>query len=221
MPLQGLTIVLPKGRLLDILRPMLLKAGLYGAAELEEDRRLLLMGKDGIRYLLARPADVVTYVRQGAADIGFTGKDCLLESPGGVIEVLDTGLGFCRMVVAGPDRSLETWEKAKAGMTSIRAASKFPRISRNYFTQQNINAEIIKLGGAVELAPLVYLSDVIVDLVQTGGTLKANELFEFAEIMPITTRLIVNQSSYRTKEEQLLPVIDSISEALKEEVASE
>ena len=220
MSKQKLTVVLPKGRLLAVLRPLFAEAGLHGAEELEEDRRLLLDGPDGFRYLLARPADVVTYVRQGAADMGLTGKDCLLESPGGFFEVLDTGLGYCRMVVAGPNGARDRWNRALEGSATIRVASKFPGISRSYLSQKQVEAEIIQLGGAVELAPLVGLAEVIIDLVQTGGTLKANGLQIFEEIMPITTRLIVNQSSYRTKEASLTPLIERIRRAVNREVPS-
>lgn len=193
-----ITVTLPKGRLAEEVSELFVRAGLPPVAA--GDGRLLVEAGEGIRYLLSRPGDVVTYVKEGAADLGITGKDMLLENPGGYYELLDLGIGRCRLSVAGAPPAGLGWESFLAARANrVRVATKHPLAARAYFASQGVQAEIIPLGGALELAPQVGLADVIVDLVQTGRTLKANGLKELAQILPVTARLIANPVSLRFK----------------------
>ena len=192
-----ITLALPKGRLLEEASRLLARAGLP-PADLG-DGRLLVEAGEGLRYLLARPGDVVTYVKEGAADLGVAGKDVLGENPGGYYELLDLGIGRCRLSVAGILPPGTDPEGFLAARRSLRVATKHPLAARAYFAARGLAATIIPLGGALELAPQVGLADVIVDLVQTGQTLRANGLTELAEIMPVTARLIANPVSLRFK----------------------
>ncbi len=189
---NGLTLALPKGRLLDPALDLLRELGVSG---IDPDSRKLIFrdaGRD-LEILLLKPADVPAYVIYGAADLGVVGKDILLEQEPDVYEPLDLGFGFCRLVVAEP-RAL--WERDDPARWSwVRVATKYPRLTEEYFSARGIQVEIVRLDGSIELAPLVGLADRIVDLVQSGETLRANGLVEVAEITRSTARVIVNRAS--------------------------
>lgn len=193
---KPLTLALPKGRLLAPALTMLKNMGLDGV---DADSRKLIFSDDrrGLRFLVLKPADIPTYVEYGAADLGIVGKDILLEQEPDVYEPLDLGFGFCRLVVAEP-RAL--WERDDPSKWSwVRVATKYPTLTERYFSERGIQVEMIRLDGSIELAPLVGLADRIVDLVQSGETLRANGLVEVAEIVRSTARLIVNRASLKTE----------------------
>ena len=190
-----LTLALPKGRLLDPALALLSGMGISGV---EADSRRLLMTSEaaGLRFILLKPADIPTYVEYGAADLGIVGKDILLEQQPDVYEPVDLGFGFCRLVVAEPR---ELWERDDPARWSwVRVATKYPRLTETYFSDRGIQVEMVRLDGSIELAPLVGLAERIVDLVQSGETLRANGLVEVAEILTSTARLIVNRASLKT-----------------------
>ena len=193
---KQLTLALPKGRLLAPALKLLRSMGLDGV---EADSRKLIFADErrGLRFLILKPADIPTYVEYGAADLGIVGKDILLEQEPDVYEPLDLGFGFCRLVVAEP-RAL--WERDDPSKWSwVRVATKYPTLTERYFSERGIQVEMIRLDGSIELAPLVGLADRIVDLVQSGETLRANGLVEVAEIARSTARLIVNRASLKTE----------------------
>jgi ATP phosphoribosyltransferase len=192
----NVTLALPKGRLLAPALAFLRAMGANGIQA--ESRRLIFTDEAlGVRFLILKPADVPTYVEYGAADLGIVGKDMLMEQEPDVYEPLDLGFGFCRLVVAEPK---ELWGRDDPSKWSwVRVATKYPNLTERYFTEQGIQVEMIRLDGSIELAPLVGLADRIVDLVQSGETLKANGLVEVAEIMKSTARLIVNRASLKTE----------------------
>jgi ATP phosphoribosyltransferase len=190
-----LTLALPKGRLLD---PALLLLREVGVDGVDLDSRRLIFVDDArrLRLIFLKPADVPTYVGYGAADVGIVGKDILLEQEPDVYEPLDLGFGFCRLVVAEPR---QLWEEDDPSRWSwVRVATKYPRLTERYFSARGIQVEIVRLDGSIELAPLVGLADRIVDLVQSGETLRANGLVEVAEITRSTARLIVNRAALKT-----------------------
>jgi len=189
-----LNIALPKGRLGDEVYALLAGIGYDCPEFLENSRKLILENKrNNVRYFLVKPSDVAIYVERGAADIGVVGKDILIEFEPDVYELLDLQIGKCRIAVAGP----EAYEKS-AG-EALRIATKFPNIAKKYYASKHRDIEVIKLNGSIELAPLVGLSDLIVDIVETGGTLKDNNLKVFRTIMDVSARLIANKSSYKFK----------------------
>jgi ATP phosphoribosyltransferase len=191
-----LTLALPKGRLLDGALEMLRELGVEGV---DADSRKLIFRDEarGLRLLLLKPSDVPAYVTYGAADLGIVGKDILAEQAPDVYEPLDLGFGFCRLVVAEPR---ELWERDDPSKWSwVRVATKYPRMTEAYFSERGIQVEIVHLDGSIELAPLVGLAERIVDLVQSGETLRANGLVEVAEITRSTARLIVNRASMKTE----------------------
>ena len=191
-----LTLALPKGRLLDPALELLRELGVDGVDE--ESRKLIFSAESrGLRLLLLKPADVPAYVTYGAADLGIVGKDILAEQAPDVYEPLDLGFGFCRLVVAEPR---ELWERDDPAKWSwVRVATKYPRMTEAYFSERGIQVEIVRLDGSIELAPLIGLAERIVDLVQSGETLRANGLVEVAEITRSTARLIVNRASMKTE----------------------
>jgi ATP phosphoribosyltransferase len=203
-----LTLALPKGRLLDPALGLLAAIGIEG---LDGDfgRRLLLVDRDReLRFILLKPADIPTYVLYGAADLGIVGEDILAEQEPDVYEPLDLGFGFCRLVVAEPR---ELWERDDPSRWSwVRVATKYPVLTERYFSQRGIQVEMIRLDGSIELAPLVGLAERIVDLVQTGDTLRANGLVEVAEIMTSTARLIVNRASLKTAHGPVSALVDTM-----------
>ena len=205
-----LNVALPKGRLGDKVYNMLASVG-YGCPENYNDTRKLVVENPeaGIRYFLVKPSDVTIYVEHGAADVGIVGKDILVESGADVYELLDTGLGKCHMCVAGREDF-----KDDPGQT-LRVATKFVNITKRYYGAQGRNIDVIKLNGSIELAPLLGLSDVIVDIVETGKTLKENNLRVMEKFMPISARFIANRASFQMKGkemEELLKKLKSVIE---------
>ncbi len=205
----ALTLALPKGRLLDPALVLLAGMGIRGVEP--DSRRLLLTDEAaGLRFILLKPADIPTYVEYGAADLGIVGKDILLEQQPDVYEPVDLGFGFCRLVVAEPR---ELWERDDPARWSwVRVATKYPRLTEEYFSERGIQVEMVKLDGSIELAPLVGLAERIVDLVQSGETLRANGLVEVAEILTSTARLIVNRASLKTQHARVNQLITSMRE---------
>ena len=216
-----LSIALPKGRLLPPSLEALRGIGLSCPDVDELDRRLVYEAADRhVRFIIARPADVPAYVEHGAADLGITGKDVLIEGDWNVCELLDLGFGQCRMAVAapaaatGPDRGTATSALGapRSGHT-LRVATKFPGIARRYFApRRDLCVQIIKLNGAVEIAPIVGLADVIVDIVDTGRTLADNGLVAVEEIMQVSARLIANRASLQLKSAAIYPVTSALGE---------
>ena len=208
-----ITIALSKGRLAQKALDLLEAAGYDVSAGREESRKLILEDeKTGLRFIMAKPADVPTYVEYGAADIGVVGKDTLLEEGRNLYEVIDLGFGACRMCVCGP-------VSLKGKLDQIpnkRVASKYPNITRAYFEgTKKESVEIIKLNGSVELAPLIGLSEVIVDIVESGRTLKENGLDVLEVVADISARVVVNRVSMKMKESEIVPMLD----ALRKQVA--
>ncbi len=180
------------------------------------DRRLLLKGEsvngESVDYILARPSDVPTYVAHGAADLGIVGKDVLLESDEDVIELVDLGFGVCRFVVAAPEGSLYRDLDEYRHLGSLEVATKYPRVAQRHFEARGIQVEIIKLNGAVELAPQVGLSDWIVDLVSTGRTLRENGLAIVEEIVACSARLIANRAAYARERRRIAPLVAKLED---------
>ncbi|MCL2057044.1 MAG: ATP phosphoribosyltransferase [Oscillospiraceae bacterium] len=203
-----LNIALPKGRLGDKVYEKFAAAG-YECGLFHEPGRKLVMscGDTGVSYFLVKPSDAAIYVERGAADIGVAGKDTLLECGCDVYELLDLGLGVCKVAVAGPVNYREDRS------STLRVATKYVNITKRYYASINREIEIIRLGGSIELAPLLGLSDVIVDIVETGATLKENGLEVFEEIMPISARLVANKASYKFNQKR----IDALVAKLKGE----
>ncbi len=202
-----LNVALPKGRLGDKVYGLLAGVG-YGCPENYSDTRRLVVENPeaGIRYFLVKPSDVAIYVEHGAADIGIVGKDILAESGAEVYELLDTGLGKCRMCVAGPVDFQDD-----PGRT-LRVATKFVNIAKAYYAAQGRDIDIIKLNGSIELAPILGLSDVIVDIVETGTTLKENNLKVLTEFMPISARFIANRAAYQFKRGEIDTLLKKLAE---------
>jgi len=205
---EYLSIALSKGSLLKSTLNLLNQVGLPIEGIDEESRNMVfLYDKARIKYLMCRPTDVPTYVEQGAADLGIVGKDVIVEQGKDVFEMVDLNFGYCRFVVAVPMEQ-SNW-KIK-DLNYKRVATKFPVVADKFFKTKGLQVNIIKLHGNVELAPLMGLSDMIVDLVSTGRTLKENNLVELVKIMDSTARLICNRVSYRTKHDQIQPLIESL-----------
>jgi ATP phosphoribosyltransferase len=202
-----LTLALPKGRLLDGALELLAGLGVEGVDA--ESRKLIFTDeRRGLRLLFLKPADVPAYVTYGAADLGIVGKDILLEQAPDVYEPLDLGFGFCRLVIAEPREVFERDDPTKWSL--VRVATKYPRLTEQYFSERGIQVEIVRLDGSIELAPLVGLAERIVDLVQSGETLRANGLVEVAEIARSTARLIVNRASMKTEHAAVTGFIDQM-----------
>ena len=205
-----LTLALPKGRLLDPALALLRDLGVEGIDG--DSRRLIFTDpKRELRVLFLKPADVPAYVLYGAADLGIVGKDILLEQEPDVYEPLDLGFGFCRLVVAEPRELRERDDPAK--WSWVRVATKYPRLTEAYFSSRGIQVEIVRLDGSIELAPLVGLAERIVDLVQSGETLRANGLVEVAEIARSTARIIVNRASMKTEHARVTGLIEEMRAA--------
>ena len=202
---QMLNVALPKGRLGEKVYEMFAQAGFPCPSILEPGRKLTFENPEvGVRYFWVKPSDVAVYVERGAADIGVAGKDILLEYQPDVYELADLDVGKCRMAVAGfPDK------KVPYGQT-LRVATKFTTIAKNYYASQGRDIDIIHLNGSIEIAPILGLSDVIVDIVETGKTLKENGLEVLEEIVPISARLIANKASYKFKTEAICKITDDL-----------
>ena len=203
---KTLDIALPKGRLGDVVYEMFEKAG-YGCPQLREGGRRLVFENEenSVRFFYVKPSDVGIYVERGAADIGVAGKDILLEYSPDVYELMDFGIGKCRMSVSGPSDFRPDNNRA------LRVATKFPNIARTYYAGKSRDIDIIRLNGSIELAPIVGLSDVIVDIVETGATLRENGLAELEKIVDISARLIANKSSYKFKYSQVTELVEKLS----------
>ncbi|MDX8412780.1 MAG: ATP phosphoribosyltransferase [Mariprofundales bacterium] len=211
---QPLKIALAKGRLLEQITPLLERIGIAPAAEDIQSRKLILPGPNGCQFLIIRAADVCTFVERGAADIGIVGRDLLLEACPNVYQPLDLKIGRCRLCVAAPTNRPDPMNLA-AG-SSLTVATKYDRLAAEYFLQRGLQAEIIHLYGSMELAPLVSMADCIVDLVETGGTLRANGLAEMATLFEISSRLIVNPASYALRRADIQPLIERLRHCVEE-----
>lgn len=210
-----LTIALPKGKLFDLSANMLAKIG-YTAEGLSENSRKLVITNEAekIRFIITKTADLPTYVEYGAADIGIIGKDVLLEENKDVYELLDLKFGFCRMMVAVP-QALK--QEKLSDYAHMRVATKYPRVAESFFHSIGIQMEIIKLNGSIELAPMVGLAEIIVDLVETGRTLKENNLMEVAQIQPATARFIANRVSFKMKFDRINKMVEGLKELVESE----
>jgi len=206
---QMISVALPKGRLGESVYKLFAEIGYACPEILENSRKLIFENEENlVRYFWVKPSDVAIYVEHGAADVGIVGLDILLEQEPDVFELLDLGLGKCRMAVAGKKGALIGTDR------TLKVATKFPNIAKNYYAEQSREIEIIKLNGSIELAPIVRLSDVIVDIVETGKTLKENDLEVLEEITDISARLIVNKASFRFKTQQIEEMCDKMRERI-------
>ena len=207
-----LNVALPKGRLGDRMYDLLARIG-YGCTEDYNATRKLVVENPaaGIRYFLVKPSDVAIYVEHGAADVGIVGKDILTEASADVYELLDTGLGRCRMCVAAPADYKDDPSRP------VRVATKFVNIAKSYYASIGRDIDIIKLNGSIELAPILGLSDVIVDIVETGTTLRENGLRVVTEFMPISARFIANKASYQFKHNEMDAMLKALRKTLQEE----
>ena len=204
--MKTLTIALTKGRLANQTMDLLEQAGITCEALRDKDtRKLIFENQDlGLRFFLAKGPDVPTYVEYGAADIGIVGKDTIMEEGRNLYEVLDLKIGKCRMCVCGPQEAQEKLQHQEL----IRVATKYPKIAKDYFyNTRHQTVEIIKMNGSIELAPIVGLSEVIVDIVETGTTLRENGLVVLEEICPLSARMVVNQVSMRMQSERINDLI--------------
>lgn len=211
--MQYLTIALPKGKLFYLAKDLFAKVG-YSAENLEEKSRKLVITNDElkIKFIIAKTADVPVYVEHGAADIGIIGKDVLMESDKDVYELLDLGFGRCHLMMAVPK------DKKRAKLTDYahtRVATKFPHIAEKFFNSKGMQMEYIKMNGSIELGPIVGLSESIVDIVETGTTLRENNLEEIAFIAEATARLIANRASFKLKFGRINKLIQDLDMALK------
>lgn len=204
-----LNVALPKGRLGQKVYEMFEKAG-FECPSIKENNRKLIFENDecAVRYFWVKPSDVAIYVERGAADVGVCGKDILLEYEPDVYELLDLNIGKCKMAVAAKSDFRDDKNK------TLKVATKFSNIAKNFYRKKGRNIDIIHLNGSIEIAPILGLSDVIVDIVETGTTLKENNLQVFETIVPISARFIVNKSSYKFKEEQIRKLANDIEEQI-------
>lgn len=207
--MEYLTFALAKGRLATKTLSILETIGITCEEMKDKDsRKLIFVNEDlKLKFFLAKATDVPTYVEYGAADIGVVGRDTILEEDKKIYEVLDLDIGKCRMCVAGPASARELLESGQM----IRVATKYPKIAKDYFfNKKHQTVEIIKLNGSIELAPIVGLSEVIVDIVETGATLKENGLEVLEEILPLSARMVVNQVSMKMEHERIAAIIDKL-----------
>jgi len=211
-----ITVALSKGRIFEETLPLLAAAGIKPAESPESSRKLIIgTNRPDVRLLIVRATDAPTYVQYGAADVGIVGKDILLEHGGhGLYQPLDLEIARCRLCVA--TRAGFDYAAASKPGRRIRVATKYIESAKAHFAAKGVHVDLIKLYGSMELAPLVGLADAIVDLVSSGGTLRANGLEEVEEIMPISSRLVVNQASLKLKQDQLQPMLDAFSSAVQE-----
>ena len=206
-----LNIALPKGRLGEKVYAMFAAAGFDCPAILENNRKLVFENeKTGVRYFWVKPSDVAIYVERGAADVGVAGKDILLEYRPDVYELLDLGTGVCRMAVAAPRDFRDDPRRV------LRVATKFPRIAADYYAAKGRQIDVIRLNGSIELAPILGLSDVIVDIVETGTTLRENDLTVVADVVPVSARLIANKAAYQFKQEAVARLQNALAAGIAE-----
>ena len=211
-----LTMALSKGRIFEETLPLLEQAGIAVTEHPEQSRKLILpTSRNDLRLLIVRASDVPTYVQYGAADFGIAGKDVLYEysqeHPGGLYQPIDLNIARCRLAVAVRDGF--DYEAAVRQGARLRVATKYVNVAREHFARKGVYVDIIKLYGSMELAPLVGLADAIVDVVSTGGTLRANGLVAVEDVMPVSSRLIVNQASLKTRAAVLQPILDAFENA--------
>ena len=206
-----LNIALPKGRLGDQVYALLAQIGYDCSSIYEQNRKLVFESKENnVRYLLVKPSDVAIYVEHHAADVGIVGKDILAESRPDVYELLDLGLGKCRMCVAAKSDYMEDKDR------TLRVATKFVNIAKDHYAKLNRDIDIIKLNGSIELAPILGLSDVIVDIVESGSTIRENNLKIIEEFMPISARFIANKTSFKFQNETIRQMVDKLSMVLNQ-----
>ncbi|WP_433744547.1 ATP phosphoribosyltransferase [Falsibacillus pallidus] len=208
--MSDLTIAMPKGRIFEEALELLRQAGYNLPPEFEESRKLIIeVPEENLRFILAKPMDVPTYVEHGVADLGIAGKDVMLEEERNVYELLDLKISHCYLAVAGLPNT-------KMNDVAPKIATKYPVVASSFFREQGEQVEIIKLNGSIELAPLIGLADRIVDIVSSGRTLKENGLVEYEKIVPITSRLIVNPVSYRMKDERIQELVDRLESVVNQ-----
>jgi ATP phosphoribosyltransferase len=216
-------MALSKGRIFEETLPLLEAAGIQVSENPEQSRKLIIATSNpGLRLIIVRASDVPTYVEYGAADLGIAGKDVLIEHaaqhPGGLYQPIDLNIARCRLAVAV--RKGFDYEAAVRQGARLRVATKYTQAAREHFAAKGVYVDLIKLYGSMELAPLVGLADAIVDLVSTGNTLKANDLVAVEDIMPISSRLVVNRAALKTRHAQLQPLLDAFEQASHANVAA-
>jgi len=205
-----LKVAMPKGRIYKQASKLFRQAGLPIPEDLDDSRRLIISAPEaGMEFIMAKPVDVPTYVEYGVADIGVVGKDVMMEEAKDVYELLDLGIARCRMSVIG----LPDWKP----VIHPRVATKYPNVASQYFREQGQQVEVIKLNGSIELAPLIGLADRIVDMVETGQTLKENGLVEMQAMFQVTSRLIANRVSYRLKNDAIQALCDRLARVIPAE----
>lgn len=208
-----ITVALPKGKLFGLSAELLKKVGWTAEGLHEKSRKLIITNEDErLKFIITKTADVPTYVEYGAADVGIIGKDVIIESGKDVYELLDLGFGKCHLMMAVPK------DKKRARLedySHTRVSTKFPRIAENFFAERGMQMEYIKLNGSIELGPLVNLSESIVDIVETGTTLRENNLEEIVHIMDATARLIANRVSYKLKFERINKLVTDLEKILR------
>ncbi|WP_313990309.1 ATP phosphoribosyltransferase [uncultured Selenomonas sp.] len=208
-----LTIALPKGKLFSLSAHLFEKIGITADHMSEKSRKLVISNDElKVQFIISKTSDVPTYVEYGAADIGIIGKDVLLESGQDVYELLDLGFGKCRLMMAVPR------EEKRAHLMDYahtRVATKYPHIAEQFFARQGMQMEYVKLNGSIELGPIVGLSESIVDIVETGTTLAENDLEEFAHIMDVSARLIVNRVSFKLKFDRIYKIVNDLKQVLE------
>jgi ATP phosphoribosyltransferase len=208
--MRDLTIAMPKGRIFEEAVELLRKSGYQLPPEFEASRKLIIeVPEENLRFILAKPMDVPTYVEHGVADLGIAGKDVMLEEERDVYELLDLKISACYLAVAG-------LPGARLNEVAPKIATKYPNVASTYFREQGEQVEIIKLNGSIELAPLIGLADRIVDIVSTGRTLKENGLVETERIVEITSRLIVNPVSYRMKDDRIEEMVNRLTDVIEQ-----
>jgi len=206
---KGLDVALPKGRLAAEALDLMRRSG-YVIDAIEDSRQLIVSDStNGFRFMFVKPSDVVTYVARGVADVGIVGMDMVIEADEKLYELMRLNIGLCRMVVAGIDK------KDYDQKNEMIVATKYPRIAQHYFEKNNKNVSLIKLNGSVELGPLVGLSDVILDLYETGRTLQANGLSVFDDVMEIESILVSNRASYRMKYDSVRSLMTMLEKGVK------
>jgi len=210
-----LTFALPKGRIMQDSMDLFARIGITCMEMGDPGRKLVFENHDDLlRFMAVRAQDVPTYVEHGCADIGVVGKDTLLEQDRDLYEPLDLQFGYCRLVVAEPKALRQ--DDDPAGWSNIRVATKYPNVTEKYFAAKGVQVEVIKLYGSIELAPLVGLAERIVDLVSTGGTLRENGLVEVETVAEVTSRLIVNRASLKTKHRRISRLIEALEQVIED-----